>query len=679
MPFDPYKRPGSARRLVQPNIRPLRESLGAPRQPAEDLLGNRRLGRTNTPRWEAKRAFPFFGEPIDAAIGGARMPFAPTRSRARAGSKTLSGRPPRWQSPTVAPPTPTPRPIEPVVSRGGSPGRPDEEGYKWFYTSEGQWVKRPWPPRVQKGLGERERLDQRIRPNPRMLEFYQSQNPSASEAPPEVPGVPGIRGAKNYDVLSDVLTGRGGWLASPTGRGEPAGMASGTADRGRPGMATGDRREASGQAAGWEGPSNDVLDLIKGVAEQREEEERQNRQYETRDSADYSQWNQYMSWLGNTDQATQLLFDWFQANGVPLPQSPEFLAEYERIMDAGGEHRNQSLKDLVRGYMRQLKGEYNRQNQTDPTQTDPNTENIPGLEDRNMTPGTGFPWSPNLTDPGSQDAPAWVDAWQNQIADYMPQIADQYGAIANRGVYGEAGMETVRAPLQNATNKVLGSMEPWLNKTTAGIRQSEANQRRRALQATKAGMGRLGAQRPGAAAQSVATNITMPSMVAESDRIFGAHQDMKSLADRLVMGMGEFDTNLTRENMLSKAQIGLPGMAGTFGQMSSDLARRSWDKSMENKFGWSPERQGETQWRIMDYFRDKDFTINWNMGQQNALLNDWGQARSQQRQYEYASLLMELKQKYDKEMQELFGPDWFDKLMGGVGVGADAYGKTKGG
>jgi len=31
--------------------------------------------------------------------------------------------------------------------------------------------------------------------------------------------------------------------------------------------------------------------------------------------------------------------------------------------------------------------------------------------------------------------------------------------------------------------------------------------------------------------------------------------------------------------------------------------------------------------------------------------------------------LMELKQKYAKEMEELFGDDWFDTLTDGLGIG----------
>jgi hypothetical protein len=500
--------------------------------------------------------------------------------------------------------------------------------------------------------------------------------PLEEEPPPEQPSVP--RAPEDWDMPPYEKPIGGGkerdW-GRPGGapvvpKGQPAGMAAGEpSGRQREGGMAAGGQQVGGQAAGCPAPTG-------GMAA----------------GAPVTDLDQFMTWMRRDSEmvdgfeGVDLLYKEFVRNGWELPDDWE--VGYKEAMERGRWHdtdgwhspesRNQTVLDYVRDMLLQAKAGY-LADQPDPTQTDPNTENIPGLEDRDMTEGTGFPWAPDLTDPGSQDTPAWVDTWQDLISEYMPQVADQYRAVANQGVYGPAGMQTIRAPLQNATNKVLGSMEPWLNETTAGIRQSEANQRRRALQATEAGMGKAGAQRPRAPADLIASNITMPSMVAESDRIFGAHQDMKSLSDRLIMGMGEFDTNLTRENMLSKSQVGLPGMAGTFGQMQDSLARRDWDKSMENKFGWSPERQGETQSRIMDYFRDKDFVINWNMGQQNAMLGDWGLSRSQQRQYQYTALLMELKHNYDKEMQELFGDDWFDKMMGAVGVGVKAYAASKGG
>lgn len=415
----------------------------------------------------------------------------------------------------------------------------------------------------------------------------------------------------------------------------------------------------------------------------------------------------YMSWLGNDDQATKILYEEFIRNGWELPDN--WQDEYTRLFNQGAtffgrtqedmglndadwaatlknasngveyaESRNQDITDYIRTLLQQGKAEF-ESDQIDPTLTDPETDNIYELGDRDQSEGTGFPWAPNIQDPFSQNAPEWAQQWVDQMGTLMPQITDQYRVIANKGIYGEEGQEYISDPLRQATNRVMGSLEPFINETTQGIRQSEANQRRRAGQALQSSLGRLGAQRPGAAAQSIATNITAPSMVAESDRIFDARQGAKEFADSLMMNMGGFDTSLRERDMASKAGVGLPGMQSALAQQAGLLQQRPWDFSMENKFGWSPERSGEIQMRVQDFLMNKGYSMDWNMSQLGAQLGDWGGARSQQRQYEYQSLIMELKQKYDKEMIELMGPDWEEKLLGGIKDGAYIYATGGGG
>ena len=189
MPFSPYqnKRAAPGRGLGQPNIRPLggRQPLAVPQLGQPSLHPTRSWGQPGRSRHPIKALGQWAG-----GAGGSPVTSAPTAPAPRVGGQEGSAGSPAMRPSAkgfaMGPPDTDWQSLFPALARSlpgraasprGPSGRPEEEGYKWFYTSQGQWVKRSWPPPVRSEESNWQSADQGMRPNPRMLEWYQSQNP----------------------------------------------------------------------------------------------------------------------------------------------------------------------------------------------------------------------------------------------------------------------------------------------------------------------------------------------------------------------------------------------------------------------------------------------------------------------------------------------------------------------
>jgi len=167
-------------------------------------------------------------------------------------------------------------------------------------------------------------------------------------------------------------------------------------------------------------------------------------------------------------------------------------------------------------------------------------------------------------------------------------LLGQYGRIADQGIYGLPGINTLiqtgiapaRARTERMTGDILGL-----------VRAGEAQTRAGAARGLGRALGGRMAGQPGRVAEYIASTVIRPSLDREAALAAGLKE---SEVDKL----NQFDlmtSQLLKENMMSKAAIGLPGIQRTLGFIGDLTARRYKDTSLENKFGWAPERKGAVQ------------------------------------------------------------------------------------
>ena len=263
-------------------------------------------------------------------------------------------------------------------------------------------------------------------------------------------------------------------------------------------------------------------------------------------------------------------------------------------------------------------------------------------------------------------------------------LQDQYGAIANQGIFGQEGMRTIDKPMTAEEERILAAIQPFIDQQTGlyqdqtrasldQIRDQGADRRRRATRAAGTALGRTVGQRPGLAAQMMA-EAAAPVTAAQAGLEFQAGQ--RGTEQELQLGAGAFDlstgiyqgrgqrrSGLEQENIASKAQIGLPGVAGASQYQADLLGSRYWDLSnpMQNQFSFQSGLMGLGQGFDM---------------QKMAIQQRYGQMNMQQQ--------FDLKQKMEKWMADNnYGQsedsEWWEVLFGGAKAGADIYGKATGG
>lgn len=228
------------------------------------------------------------------------------------------------------------------------------------------------------------------------------------------------------------------------------------------------------------------------------------------------------------------------------------------------------------------------------------------------------------------DVPMTPGAMQNMsYLDSMPgQLINQYSTLANQGIYGTAGLQTIfnaginpvirdllgredqlTGLVDTSTDKMLEDINQRTPQILNSIRQSEALQRSRMASGMANSLPSSISSQPGQMAKAVAEQVTGPSLARQAgmsadlqremggksdslnqarlDSMLGIKSSLGSSRDALKMQRGEF----VAENMRSKLQ-GLAGLGTTTNLIGNLIGSRYWDTSMRNKYGWTPFESG---------------------------------------------------------------------------------------
>ena len=207
--------------------------------------------------------------------------------------------------------------------------------------------------------------------------------------------------------------------------------------------------------------------------------------------------------------------------------------------------------------------------------------------------GVGTGAAPTFGEPPTAGALAMRDE-----LDVTPRwLQERYGHIADFGALGQQGIRDIDAPAFTEEERILNALQPFIDEQTGlyrgqtrgqleQIRDQGADRRRRATRAAGMALGRTTAQRPGLAAQFMA-EAAAPVTAAQAGLEFqagqrGTEQELQlgagafDLANQIFMGRGGRRSGLERENILSKSQVGLPGVERT-SRFTADLLGSRYD------------------------------------------------------------------------------------------------------
>lgn len=181
-----------------------------------------------------------------------------------------------------------------------------------------------------------------------------------------------------------------------------------------------------------------------------------------------------------------------------------------------------------------------------------------------------------------------------ELLSTMPEeVLRQYTAIGSRGVFGKEGMETIRGLGIDPAKERLETMPGDI---MGLVRAAEAQGRTTAATALGKRFGGRFAAQPGRAATAIMETVVGPSLAREARMAAGLTESQIEKLNTLDL----MSASLEERNQMSKAAIGLPGMQSALSQIDALMARRYKDTSMENKFGWSPERRGDIESRLIN-------------------------------------------------------------------------------
>ena len=161
-------------------------------------------------------------------------------------------------------------------------------------------------------------------------------------------------------------------------------------------------------------------------------------------------------------------------------------------------------------------------------------------------------------------------------------LMDQYRRVADQGIYGPAGMHQI----------VSRGIQPQQERTRAMTGEALGAARAARQQTVAQGARMLGKQlggqfasQPGLAMKLMGDQIIAPSLAKEMEMAIGLKTNETFMLNALDGAIGD----LLKANQESK-MMGLAGVQDIMGFLQQRVANRWWDLSMENKFGWSPER-----------------------------------------------------------------------------------------
>lgn len=176
-----------------------------------------------------------------------------------------------------------------------------------------------------------------------------------------------------------------------------------------------------------------------------------------------------------------------------------------------------------------------------------------------------------------------------ELLSTMPEeILRQFTAIGSRGIYGPEGMETIRGLGIDPAKERLEAMPGDI---MGLVRAAESQGRTAAATAMGRRFGGRMAGQPGRAAEALMGDVIAPSLGREATMAAGLEEEKVRGLNRL----DQLSADLERENMLSKATIGLPGMERTIKTIAGMVSGLYKNTSLEKYLGWSPERRGAVQ------------------------------------------------------------------------------------
>lgn len=161
-------------------------------------------------------------------------------------------------------------------------------------------------------------------------------------------------------------------------------------------------------------------------------------------------------------------------------------------------------------------------------------------------------------------------------------LMDQYKRVAEQGIYGPAGMHQI------VSRGILPSMERTKRMTTEALTQARAARQQTVAQGARMLGKQLGgkfASQPGLAMKLMGDQIIAPSLAKEMEMSIDLKVNETNTLNALQGAIGD----LLKANQESKA-MGLAGVQDVMGFLQNRTGARWWDLTMENKFGWSPER-----------------------------------------------------------------------------------------
>jgi len=209
--------------------------------------------------------------------------------------------------------------------------------------------------------------------------------------------------------------------------------------------------------------------------------------------------------------------------------------------------------------------------------------------------GGGLADQPDWPKYEEEPPPDWAMRDVEALKDLPYQLLDQYKRIANEGIYGIPGIHTI---IRTGIRPAMERYERLIPETLTSIRQAEGFLRDSAARALGKSLGGKFASQPGLAAKLIGDQVLAPSLARQAEMSMDLHTMVAGKLAALDLAVGD----LMKENMQSK-MMGLAGVQDVMGFLQGRVADRWWDTTMENKFGWSPERiataKGQVQDRLM--------------------------------------------------------------------------------
>jgi hypothetical protein len=236
--------------------------------------------------------------------------------------------------------------------------------------------------------------------------------------------------------------------------------------------------------------------------------------------------------------------------------------------------------------------------------------------------GTGLPVGgmgggklPALPEYQEKPVPEWAMRDVEALQQLPYQLMDQYKRVADEGIYGIPGINTI---IQTGIRPAQEKYKQLVPDTLTTIRQHEAHVRNQAAQALAKNLGGKFASQPGLAAKLIGDQILSPSLARQAEATIDLKTQTANKLAALDLAVGD----LMKENMQSK-MMGLAGVQDTMGFLQKRVADRWWDLTLENKYGWSPERTANARATAQERLMEIAHANNMTMAQLETLLREW--------------------------------------------------------